>query len=444
MTEPETWMAYFRGCCTAPMKEGIAGFFNNEATELKRYFEVREVRALPPSGVSASTIGNLRLALISAVVGGDALDFVKANSAAAAMPAQVVCVRDPGSVTITNTLRQRSLCPSLDGRVTASNIPLSTGVNGAGSKARSLDPASLFRSLLGEASGPIILREGEGIALLLHEVGHPAMVPFEVSVTVLATGATYHVNSSTSFTPGYVDGAAWALLNGSGSGVVLKVSAVRYPENFEALQAAGTTIATRYGGIPNFQLALLDGYPPGQGTDITPTAMKSSNAALAGYKALRGPFVPYRVGELRGAKRFRLIPMDGQMPTGGDSFSPSGSGNVDWLGLAAEHYAGVIREGMPPLSTVDVGQSHVPNGGRDVGLLYKAGVGQQGIILRPGQGIGVLGNAIQLVGSIFFVKYPCLRNHVWNTWDIAITFVHVPPATVAGTGISRSRIFATA
>lgn len=180
---------------------------------------VREVRVDQIAAQTTTTQTNLQVQTVSAATGGAAVSPWALDSGNAALPAQVSFVRDPATVTLTN--------------VVVNDVPIVYGANMA-TALRRLNRATVpLRPVFGWCDAAtaetqrIVLREGQGLAL--HSGGGLAVTfRLEVSVwvRVVSTGAVYlyRVNGA----PAGL--AVFALVNGSGSGVVLEVLSVTVGE----------------------------------------------------------------------------------------------------------------------------------------------------------------------------------------------------------------------
>jgi hypothetical protein len=224
-------------------------------------------------------------------------------------------------------------------------------------------------------------------------------------VTNTATGATYLYRSVDVATDATIGGALVSLFNASGSGVVLAVRVAWVPLD-------GETNASNLAAMPaiNLRLARIQGLDTAADA-TTPIKADTSTSIPSALRTVVGPF------------RSRL----------------EGSWQWDWpythgatISILQQQNAGVFRRNPAMKAFGAVGFSL--NGIQLDGLgdidIFSAEPGS-GIIVRPGEGLGLLAGTAGLLSSSTFINY-----------NIEATILHYPPpaAPAGGNTYSRSRV----
>lgn len=286
---------------------------------------------------------------ISALDGGRAVVPVAMDSTTS-LPSQVQIVREAGSVTSTGTVRQGIKGQQL-GTARAPNLGARWAKGGGFLGA--LNGCTVLDLFDAAAAGidPHVLREGEGLALLTSGVaGNPYRVQVRAWVVVAATGDTFLASSVLDLSAGPVP---FAVFNGSGSGVVLRVPRVEIEE-----------ILTD-DAIPLLTVETISGLR--DGIDLAPVAMDTGNAALPATVMVRHSAGVVQAGSdgLRGARQ----------RAGGDR--PLRRAVLAPLGVGVALASGALNLGQD--------RRHQVLGGRE------SAVSQ--LVLREGEGLAVLQRA---------------------------------------------------
>jgi hypothetical protein len=234
----QTFTVTFNGADCDIGADAMAAVFNN-AADRDKYVAIREIRARLPGAINVDTTavglqGILSLDRISAASGGTALTARKYDTNAAALPAQVVCVSNPASITYVSTFRRvgdvissLTILKSFSFQATlrAPNVVAANDHTGRTSEASNIWHADGVAD-----TEPIVLREGEGIAIVKRAWGVPQSMHLGFRIKVVSTGNDYRFSDTDVGTPDGLDQAILSLMNGTGSGVVLQVYVVYMPD----------------------------------------------------------------------------------------------------------------------------------------------------------------------------------------------------------------------
>lgn len=399
----QTFYALFPRVDVRPLTDGLAAVFNAEETDARRYFEVTRIAVRPASGWAAAngtTMPAAKCALyrITAMTGGATVDAVKRDTGSADLPAEVSCVTFPDSVTVSGApLRSLADAPALTG-TTGTNMWTSARVyGGALSPYLRANQADVLRFQGNSTIERIVLREGEGVAVVLTAHGWPRAGQINFTVVNQSTRETYQFRSRDIGHPYLTDSAMIGILNGSGSGVVLEVNAAEFPNDGES-------------NYPVFRLAKIARATDGDA--VTPIAADTDNAVPEALVCTGGDFDSGLYGSGQG------VQFDWQT-THGATFSITQQQNVATLRRLS---------GVHPFNTVGVTPG-LRVGQEDVEL-YCAPAGS-GIVLRPQEGLALLAGRAGVIESSTFAYF-----------DVEATILHYPPPSSVGGGntYSRSRV----
>lgn len=388
----QTLRALFERVDVLPMADGLAAVFNAETADARRYFEVIRVAVRPPSGQAGQSAGfglaaKMGLYRTTASSGGTAIVPVKRDTGSANLPAGVTCTYFPDSVTVSGApLRTIADAPSLT--IAAANSWLGARVYGGSFYPYQRGNAGDLVRLSGDANVQrIVLREGEGLAVVLDAAGQPRAGQINLTVRNESSGATYQFRSRDIGTPRTVGQAVVSLFNGTGSGVVLGVSASEFPNDGEA-------------NMPGMRLALIEGLSGGD--DVTPVAHSTGAAAPAALVCRASDFVAALAGSGAGVAH-------DWNSTHGQTFS-----------VYYQQRAGAVRyaSGMPSMLAPGLSPGIMP--GDEQYLLFAARAGS-GIVLRPGMGLALLAG-----------RSGALETSTFLYLDVEMTVLHYPPPS-AGT-----------
>lgn len=210
----------FRTIIYATQENALLGFRHN-GTYGK--FALLALDILPASTLSSNTtLGLRKITRISALVGGVDVPAVNLGTTRASLPGAVKIVRRPEQVTISSPGTFRSLL----------SIPTSMAhlsLKGWGRDSTdNANTGAWWRSGYGDSNvQKILLREGEGIALSSDSADpvYPQTLALTIVLRNASSGATYVINSQ--HHPSEMSGAAFAILNGSGSGITIEVISIQ-------------------------------------------------------------------------------------------------------------------------------------------------------------------------------------------------------------------------
>lgn len=397
----ETYRVLFHGVDVLPLTDGLAAIYNAETSDQNRYFEVTRV-AVRPYGVFGGLSGTLPLSgklsayRTTATSGGEAVAAIKRDTGSADLPAEVTCTIYPSSVTTTgNALRGIIDAPSMI--FASTNQWLAARVYGGSYSAYMRQNNADTLRFSGDANVErIVLREGEGVALVLGTYGWPRSGQVNITLREETTGETYQYRSRDIGTPALLGQAYISLFNGSGSGVVLGVNSIEFPLDGEH-------------NFPVFRMARIDGVLGGE--TVTPMAADTANSAPAALVCTKGDFNAKLVGEYSG------VPYDWNYTHG-----------LGGMTIASQQKAGQVRG----ISGIDlywnVGQTPGLQIGQDETILWNAKSGA-GIVLRPGDGFALLAG-----------RAGALETSTFAYLEVEMTVIHYPPAAAAGNTYSRSRV----
>jgi hypothetical protein len=251
----------FRTIIHATQENALLGFRHN-GTYGK--FALVGFDVLPASPISSNVLlGTRSLSRISALVGGVDVPYLKAKSGVASLPSQVQIVRRPEQVTLASPSLYRSVLP-----IPISMASLSLKAWGRDST-DNVSNGSWWRSGYGDSNiQKVLLREGQGFALTSASADpvYPQTLALTIVLRNASSGATYIINSQ--HHPSEMSGAAFAILNGSGSGITLEVVSVQVSDIGDAAGWATTPSVLR----------LLRIYRLIGGKDIAPIPSRSDRA----------------------------------------------------------------------------------------------------------------------------------------------------------------------
>jgi len=370
----QTFTAFFEHVEADPLRDGLAAVFNFDDRPSR--VSVRSVRMSSPSPWGTSgTSGKWDIVRTSAQSGGTPVAVARHNGGSS-LPAQVSVVEYPESVTVTDTFRRQSDCVNAWW-----SQAFQPGARLFGQPGRS--GAELYWAGRGSVAQGLFLAEGEGIAIVQRAIERPRQ--FYAAITFRkSNGQTFTAHCHCG-TPSQVDGATIAIFNGAGSGVTLEITSIHFAEE-------GSTEP------PIYRLVMLDGYDAG-GTEIAPVG-HTSRTPPAGIKCIAGAFRAAPYGE-----RSAGVPISWHT-TGPASFA-----------LTAQHRVGTLRrKALGPLNPSNYYMG-------DQTLLYQSPPGEDGIILPPGAGLGI-------------VNMSDVRNDSAYAYaNVEIVFTYEPPV-----GVSAGRV----
>lgn len=373
----KSFTAVFPGCDSDVGADGMAAVFNAAApgktvhiTEIRTVPRPRNPNATNPTGNQ----GIMSLDRISAVSGGTELAPAKHDTASADLPSQVKLYENPDSVTVTSTIRRFGDCISsytitkaisFQAMIRAPNV-----VDANDHSGRTCESHNIWHVDGDSDTEPLVLREGEGFALVRREFGLPQAMHLGVTVRNMSTGATYKWSDGDVGSALMKGMASIALMNGSGSGVVLQVMIVSLPDLGEE-------------NIPSYRIVRVAGAVNTEwpGRSATVVAHDTENS-LTDVVALRGPTTLLPSAAANGMQidyhNYQNTPITTVMQQRADCFRR-------WLGAGPY----ITETGAVTLNADVLSRSEYevwPGDRRGAG-----GNADTEIILHPGQGIAVIG-----------------------------------------------------
>ena len=400
-----------------PLEDGLLGIFNNETTDDRRYFELVSLRVSPSAPMSNITAGigrsgALSLRRITALSGGDSVTPILMDTADAALPAQVLIRNDPDSVTASDIFRRIADAPAYSS--TIANTQFSSRTYGGSMVTHQKSHyADIWRGGESVDVEPIILREGQGLAIFQDEFGTQHSMQTAAVVTNTATGATYICRSTDLSTDRRLGNATFAIFNGSGSGVTLAVKLWVLPMDGEAVT------------LPQLRLCRIAGVALG-GDTVTPIRPDTSKSVPSALQIVSGSFQPRISGEWQ----------PDYYSTHGILYGGTGAALQAWN--KAQIDAGTFNRATMTQNFRAIGETP---GGIRVGtlnddMMFDAEPGK-GIIIKPGDGLGlVAGTFVNTAGTQAVGNTSTFVNY-----DIEAVLLHYPPpAGGGGNTYSRSRV----
>ena len=405
---PETLYLKLDAVDVRPLEDGLLGIFNNESADERRYFELVSLRVSPSAPLSNTTAGvgrsgALSIRRITALSGGDSVTPIRMDTADAALPAQVLVRNDPDSVTASDIFRRIADAPAYSS--TVANTQFSSRTYGGSMVTHQKSHfADIWRGGESVNVEPIILREGQGLAIFQDEFGTQHSMQTAAVVTNTATGATYICRSTDLSTDRRLGNATFGIFNGSGSGVTLAVKLWVLPMDGESIT------------VPQLRLCRIGGVTLG-GNTVTPIRPDTSKTVPSALRVVSGSFQPVISGEWQ-ADYYQ---------THGLAYQSAGAALQAWN--KAQIDAGTFSRATLTQNFRAIGESpgSIRVGTMDDDLLFSAEPGS-GIIIKPGDGLGlVAGTFVNVAGTQAVGNTSTFINY-----DIEAVLLHYPP-TVSGT-----------
>ena len=399
-----------------PLEDGLLGIFNNETTDDRRYFELVSLRVSPSAPLSNNGFGfgrsgAMSIRRITALSGGDSVTPIRMDTADAALPAQVLVRNDPDSVTATDIFRRIADAPAYSS--TVANTQFSSRTYGGSMVTHQKSHyADIWRGGENADVEPIILREGQGLAIFQDAYGTQHSMQTAAVVTNTATGATYICRSTDLSTDRRLDEATFGIFNGTGSGVTLAVKLWVLPMDGEAVM------------VPQLRLCRIAGVALG-GDTVTPIRPDTSKSVPSALQIVSGSFQPRIAGEWQAD----------YYTTHGSLYGGAGTAIQGWN--KAQIDAGTFNRATMTQNFRAIGETP---GGVRVGtlnddMMFDAEPGK-GIIIKPGDGLGlVAGTFVNTAGTQAVGNTSTFVNY-----DIEAVLLHYPPPAASGNTYSRSRV----
>jgi hypothetical protein len=364
--------------CDADIAADAMAAVFNVATDCAKYVAICEVRIVPKAINDDTTNilgsqGILALERITAASGGTEIAALKYDTNAAALPSAVKVRNMPTSITISGgALRRFGDCVST--LTVTKALPLrvfrAPGVIDMNDHSgRTSESQDIWHADGIAATEPIVLREGEGVAVVKRAWGIPQAMRVGLVVRVASTGNVYRWNDQDLGTPCCLDEGLISLMNESGSGVVLQVYIVTFPDLGEE-------------NIPRYRLVKT-----GTEFDVWPGEAVSlvthdTAATITEVECYRGPM---RVKPFASGEGAITDYWDYQVADATTAIKQKPDAMRMWLGAGPY----VRTTGSPAMM-----QEVLSRGEPEVWPGDRRGVGgglNFPIILRPGQGLAVVG-----------------------------------------------------
>jgi len=373
---------------------GALGIMNRSTSRI----DVRAVYLLPNSQGLAAGLGNHALYRITGVSGGTSLAAMKRDASAADLPPQVLIREQPDSLTMTEKLRTAGDSPgySLQGGGLAAFPQLHPH--------RRMRAAEFFEAGMDTAVQRVALREGQGVALV-QESGSVAHVQLGVvTIRNQATGATYDVLSKNLDARREGDAPLLAIVNGTGSGVILEVVLAEFID-YGCFDFASGTAFTLLPGLRVIPTEVIFG-----GEALTPVPLDTNDAPLpAGVEILRNPKVAVGRGVPDIGVVFRAF------EAGGATFE----------------FTNFQKVGNLRGSLIEPFWTSAPlKNWRHCRLLCYARYEHMGMTLRQGTGLAVVHMWHPRFDLALGRDEVAMRT--FENFDVAMEFTHTPAASDAG------------
>ncbi len=416
---PETYYLRINAVDVRPLEDALLAF-QNTATDERAHFEVVSLRVSPAAPTSAGPAGaamtnrsgSLFIYRVSAVTGGDAVAPIKMDTADASFPSQVTVVNNPSSVTTTALFRRINDCPNFS----TQNITMLGSRTYGGSMVTHQKShfSDVWRGGESVDVESIILRAGEGIALVQEQFGIPHSMIVSAVVTNTATGATYVCRSTDVGTDRTIGGALYAIMNGSGSGVTLAVKLMFLPMDGEAFLT------------PPLRLCRMDGLAL-DGDAVTPISPDTSKTAPSSLKVTTGPMQIRLPGEWQ----------SDFYTTHGAAYG-TGAPNAAWLKANLDAAVFTRKTYTNLFPDVGIGAAiGIQSSTMHDCVMFEADSGS-GIVVKPGQGLALVSGRTANSG-----EFPLLgASSTFHNYDIEATILYHPPpaAPSGGNTYSKSRV----
>ena len=390
-----------RAAGAKPLRDGLAAVMH-ERGDPSRVVEVRRVVLRMPGVITATgQPSNFDLVRCTGASNGEpGPAAIKLDSNAANMPSQVVVLRMPDTITGVTAIRGFA-------DVGTAN-PDGAGTTGIATRLQSRTLKRNQSRLLDTVSAgsdleSMILREGQGLALIQRGSGGGTMRQMRVSlyVRVVGTGRcyTYDINNVCN---SFMSGGIFSIMNGSGSGVVLAVSIVEMQTEGNNLTTSRVVLAPIEGIVTSTQIGVtgLSEISP----VVSPIAFDTHFPVPTGVVCYSSGFIARRAGTWMLSDWFS---------------NPSLSTLANYQNRSPAYrtrvFPFVVRSAAtatPPTPNRNLGGAPCGGSDADGSTLFDAPRKADGIILRPGYGLAVLAGAL---GSI--------DNSTYSVYDISIDFI---------------------
>jgi hypothetical protein len=398
----QTLRVVFPAAQCQPLTDILASIYNDEQTDLRRYFEVIKVVGRPKSSEALWQGGGgtydrqekQQYYRVSSVSGGEVMTAAKHDTASASLPSQVTCVAMPDRVVTTDRLLSRSDNGTLRGTtVYSSNAPLwfASAVFGKGISTSLHGQSDITRFGKNTSVEAFVLREGEGFTCLTNVPAFAHSQNFSIVITNLSSGATYEYFIARAGSTGD-DLPMFAVMNASGSGITISVR----------LATSSCTGEDWTGTCPRYRLARTVGNNSWQAGQVYTPVQDDTGTAI--------PSALVCAGGVASAKFVGEGMLYDWNTTHGATFA-----------IAQQQNAGVFRRHCNKPRFLDFSYSNngaIGSGDEDY-VLFKATAGR-GIVIRPSEGLALL------VGSNTLAQ--AIDSMMALYMDVEFTILHYPPS----------------
>lgn len=399
---------HYSGFVSGVGDQALVCLFNNETADARRKFTVLRCNVRPHVPTIALP-GTYTLRRITALSNGDTVETVKADTASADLPSQVL-VRADCDVTNGTEVFSSQLA-----------IPISTvglSLRAAGWKpSGASDTARFFNSGYGDSAiQRLTLAAGQGVAITAQSGTSPTSnAGWLVSgaLRVQSTGATHYFETTVSSSPQGM--AEFAVLNGSGSGVTLELVGLTF------LELGPPTITTVTIDAPLVRFARVTGFDGGEvQTAFTPDTATSTPSAMQLYaNRTENPLVPYLWTNKAGNYS-------------ADDFGYPQTNVALWrkqgiFGRALVNMNSVMGPGQTGAWMSEFRQAPLTGRGNvQHGYHFIGDANVAGLVINPQEGIALV----------------CDNFSAYNTFYVELDWTHTPPPSSGGGGntYSRSRV----
>lgn len=401
----------------APLLEGCFSIINEENEGTIELLELRATQGV--LGVATAGVvrpGLFEIRTISALTGGDDLATIKHDENESDLPSQVAIVRYPDAVTSTATWRRVVDCPQAGtfqtaGSMTAARLDTSIGSGG--------DLSSMMRIGGTGDMQPIVLREGEGLAIVQSQIGIAhGMFALSGQVIVQGTGASHNFSSGPIVNESTDNDPLLAVFNGSGSGVVLEIRGLRYRELAGGLAATQVPVV----GMRLMLSSGVDSIPSSMAEDVTSSLLPldSMNPSVPGVKIYAGPHRPRTLTEKAGTNPdWHTLHTGLGSATGAVNLSQRHSTLRGTTRVPTRFYGSAVAMGPP-----------APGGPAEIVWSTRGGSRfadvSGGIVLRKGQGVSFVTNR----------ENPSLLSDSSQCFDL-FALIAYTPRPITGPSVGR-------
>lgn len=247
---------HYAGRAMATRDQSLLVVYNNESVKATRKIQIVKLDVQPFSPTT-TTPGSFALARITSLSGGSDIPIIKASEANADISPLISLKTNADVVSSGSKFRAHLILP-----VSTQGLSLMSVGNGYATGNPRCDTGGLFDAGYGASSTQrIVLREGEGVALIPNEsVNMPSNASWYWTAVLQIGSETYYTYSGIYATPG---SASFAIYNGVGSGQVIEVV------DMNVLYMGPTTITSPLADAPYVRFVKIARYIGGEEVELT-------------------------------------------------------------------------------------------------------------------------------------------------------------------------------